>query len=49
MSTIFMNEENSKTSDAHKLRHNLTDKIDLQKDDEHLHYQNVLPTTNRII
>ena len=31
MSTIFMNLRNSKASDAHKLRLNLTDKIDLQR------------------
>ena len=29
MNTIFMNSENSKTSDAHKVRFNLTDKTDL--------------------
>ena len=29
MNTIFMNSENSKTSDPHKLLLNLTDKIDL--------------------
>ena len=31
MSTIFMNLRNSKASDAHKLRLNLIDKIDLQR------------------
>ena len=29
MNKIFMNSENSKTSDAHKIRFNLADKIDL--------------------
>ena len=33
MSTIFINSENCKTSHAHRLMLNLTDKIDLQKDD----------------
>ena len=31
MSTIFMNSENSKTSDPHRLLLNLTDKIELRK------------------
>ena len=31
MSTKFMNSDNSKTSDAHKLRVNLTDKTDLRR------------------
>lgn len=31
MSTKFMNSEKSKTSDAHKLRLNLTDKTDLRR------------------
>ena len=30
MDTIFMNSENSKTSDPHRLLLNLTDKIDLR-------------------
>ena len=30
MNTVFMNSENSKTSDPHKLLLNLTDKIDLK-------------------
>ena len=33
MSMIFMKSESSNTSDAHKLRLNLTDKIDLQRGD----------------
>ena len=31
MNTIFMNSNNSKTSDPHRLLLNLTDKIDLRK------------------
>ena len=31
MDTIFMNSENSKTSDAHKLLLNLSNKINLKK------------------
>ena len=31
MDTIFMNSENSKTSDPHRLLLNLTDKIDLRR------------------
>ena len=34
MNTIFMNSENSKTSDPHRLSLNLTDKIDLRRKDE---------------
>ena len=34
MSTIFMNSENSNTSDARVLRLNITDKIDLQSGDK---------------
>ena len=32
METIFMNSENSKTSDTHRLLLNLTDKINLKKE-----------------
>ena len=31
MDTIFMNSENSKTSDSHRLLLNLSDKIDLMR------------------
>ena len=31
MNTIFMNSNNSKTSDPHRLLLNLTDKIDLKR------------------
>ena len=33
MNTIFMNSENSKTSDPHRLLLNLIDKIDLRRKD----------------
>ena len=32
MDTIFMNSENSKTSDSHRLLLNLSDKIDLMRE-----------------
>ena len=31
MSTIIMNSENNKSSNAHRLRFNLTDKIELKR------------------
>ena len=34
MNTIFMNSENSKTSDPRRLLLNFTDKIDLQRKDK---------------
>ena len=34
MNTIFLNSENSKATDAHKLRFNITGKIDLQRGDK---------------
>ena len=39
MDTVFMNSENSKTSDPHRLLLNLTDKIDLRRKDKLLLYQ----------
>ena len=36
MNTIFMNSENSKTSDPHRLLLNLTDKIDLRGKDRYI-------------
>ena len=36
MDTIFMNSENSKTSDAHRLLLNLWDKIELKKSDKYV-------------
>ena len=34
MSVIFMNSENSKISDGHRLRRNLTDKMNLRRGDK---------------
>ena len=31
MITIFMNSENRKTSDSHRLLHNLSEKVDLKR------------------
>ena len=45
MNTIFMNSENSKTSDRHRLLLNLTDKIDLRRKNI-LPYQILAFTTN---
>ena len=39
MNTIFMNSENSKTSDPHRLSLNLTDNTDLKKNINTLLYQ----------
>ena len=36
MNTIFMNPENSKTSDPHTLLLNLTDKIDIRRKDKYI-------------
>ena len=36
MNTIFMNSKNSKTSDPHRLSHNLTDKINLKRSDKYV-------------
>ena len=36
MDTIFMSSENGKTSGAHRLLHNLTDNINLQRNDKYL-------------
>ena len=36
MDTIFMNYENSRTSDHHRLLLNLTDKIDLTRKDKYV-------------
>ena len=35
METIFMNSENSKTSDPHRLLFNLSDKINLKRSNEY--------------
>ena len=36
MDTIFRNSENSKTSDPHRLMHNLLDKINLISSDKYI-------------
>ena len=36
MDTVFMNSENSKTSDSHKLLLNITDKINLKRSNKHV-------------
>ena len=36
MDTIFMNSENSKTSDLHRLLLNLTDKINSKRSDKYV-------------
>ena len=41
MDTIFMNSENSKTSDPLRLLLNLTDKIDLRKKDKYIALSNL--------
>ena len=40
INTIFMNSENSKTSDPHRLLLNLTDKIDLRRKDKYIALSN---------
>ena len=41
MNTLFMNSKNSKTSDPHRLLHNLTDKIDLRRKDKYIALSNL--------
>ena len=41
MNTIFMNFENSKTSDRHRLSVILTDKIDLRQKDKYIALSNL--------
>ena len=41
MDTIFMNSENSKTSDPHRLLLNLSDKINLKRSDKFVALSNV--------
>ena len=41
MDTLFMNSENSKTSDPHRLLLNLTDKIDLRRKDKYIASSNL--------
>ena len=41
MDTIFVNSENGKTSDSHKLLPNLSDKIDLRRNDKYIVLSNL--------
>ena len=41
MDTIFMNSENSKTADPHRLLLNLTDKINLKRSDKYVATSNL--------
>ena len=41
MDIIFMNSENSKTADPHRLLHNLTDKINFKRSDKYFALSNV--------
>ena len=41
MNTIFMNYENSKTCDPHRVLLNLTDKIKLKRDDKYVVLSNL--------
>ena len=41
MDTIFMNSENSKTSNPHKLLLNLLDKINLKRSDKYVALSNL--------
>ena len=41
MNTIFMNSENSKTSDPHRLLLNLTNKIYLRRKDKYIAFSNL--------
>ena len=45
MNTIFMNSENSKTSDPHRLLVNLADKIDLRWKDRYILLYEILAFT----
>ena len=41
MDTIFMNSENSKTSDPHRLLLNLSEKINLKRSDKYIALSNL--------
>ena len=41
MDTIFMNSENSKTTDTHRLLLNLTDEINLKRSDKYVALSNL--------
>ena len=49
MDTIFMNSENSKTSDSHRLLPNLADKINSQGSDKYVVLSNIAFTVHGII
>ena len=49
MDTIFINSENSKTSEQHILKLKLTDKLDLRLDKKVIHYQILVFITHGII
>ena len=42
METMFMNYENSKTSDHHRLLLNLLDKINLKRSDKYVDFSNLI-------
>ena len=44
MDTIFMNSENSKKTDLHRLPHNLTDKKNLKRSDKYVGLSNLSHT-----
>ena len=46
MDTIFMNSENSKKTDLHRLPHNLTDKKNLKRSDKYVGLSNLSHTKN---
>ena len=41
MNTVFMNSENSKTSDPHRLLLNIRDKVDLKRKDKYITWSNL--------
>ena len=41
MNTVFMNSENSKTSDPHRLLLNIRDKVDLKREDKYITWSNL--------
>ena len=41
MNTVFMNSENSKPSESHRLLFNLTDKIDIRRKDKYIALSNL--------
>ena len=41
MNNVFMNSENSKTSESHRFLFNLTDKIDIRRKDKYIALSNL--------